>query len=254
MTAEERKNLASSYLGKVVTIKIDRPKGFVHTKNNVEFTYPINYGYIPGVIGGDGEELDVYLLLVDEPLEEYTGEIIGIVYRKNDNEDKLVMAPRGTRLSQKKIAEQVYFREQYYKTEIDSLLHVSCGALVYRKRNIQREYLCLLQKHSQTYSAPKGHMEAFETEEQTAERELSEEIGIMAKFHPNFKKSAEYDISRGRRKKVVLFLTECVGEPNINYDEISREYWLGSEEAKKILPEWYGSVIDDAEKLLKSKV
>ena len=97
-------------------------------------------------------------------------------------------------------------------------------------------------------------MEAFETEEQTAERELSEEIGIMAKFHPNFKKSAEYDISRGRRKKVVLFLTECVGEPNINYDEISREYWLGSEEAKKILPEWYGSVIDDAEKLLKSKV
>ncbi len=115
------------------------------------------------------------------------------------------MAPRGTRLSQKEIAEQVYFREQYYKTEIDSLLHVSCGALVYRKRNSQREYLCLLQKHSQTYSAPKGHMEAFETEEQTAERELSEEIGIRAKFHSNFKKSAEYDISRGRRKKSFCF-------------------------------------------------
>lgn len=250
MTAEERRKLASSYLGKVITVKIDRLKGFVHTKNNVEFAYTVNYGYIPGVMGGDGEELDAYLLSVDEPVEEYTGEVIGVIYRMNDDENKLVMAPRGTRLSQKEIAEQVYFREQYYKTEIDSLLHVSCGALVYRQNNNQREYLCLLQRHSQTYSAPKGHMEAFETEERTAERELREEIGIHAKFYPNFKKSVEYDISRGRRKKVVLFLTECIDEPTVNYDEISCEYWLGAEDAKKILPEWYGSIISDAEVLL----
>lgn len=250
MTIDERKNLARSYLGKVVTVKIDRPKGFTHQKRGVTFTYPINYGYIPGVLSGDGEDLDVYLLCVDEPLDEYTGEIIGIVYRKNDNEDKLVMAPRGTRLSQKEIAEQVYFREQYYDTEIDSLFHLSCGALVFRNNNGKREYLCLLQRHSQTYSVPKGHMEAFESEMQTAERELLEEIGIHARLYPNYKKAIEYDISRGRRKRVVLFLAECADEPNINYDEISCEYWLCAKEAKKILPRHYESVIDAAETLL----
>ena len=68
MTFEERKALVKSYLGKTVNIKIDRPIGYVHKKENYSLTYPINYGYLPGVIGGDGEELDVYLLGVNEPV------------------------------------------------------------------------------------------------------------------------------------------------------------------------------------------
>ena len=59
MTYEERKNQVKHYLGKTVTVRIDRPVGSVHPKHP-EVIYPINYGYIPGVIGGDGEELDVY--------------------------------------------------------------------------------------------------------------------------------------------------------------------------------------------------
>ena len=93
MTVTERKALVKSYLGKTITIKIDRPIGYIHKKENYSLTYPINYGYIPGVLGGDGEELDVYLLGEDVPVNDYTGKIIGIVYRKNDVEDKLVMAP-----------------------------------------------------------------------------------------------------------------------------------------------------------------
>ena len=50
------------WLGCTVTMETDRPIGYTHTKNGHTFTYPINYGYIPGVTGGDGEELDVYLL------------------------------------------------------------------------------------------------------------------------------------------------------------------------------------------------
>ena len=61
MTYEERKNQVKHYLGKTVTVRIDRPVGSVHPKHP-EVIYPINYGYIPGVIGGDGEELDVYVL------------------------------------------------------------------------------------------------------------------------------------------------------------------------------------------------
>lgn len=121
MTFEERKALVKSYLGKTVRIEIDRPIDYVHKKENYSLIYPINYGYIPGVLGGDGEELDVYLLGVDKPVTEYKGKIIGIVHRENDVEDKLVMAPEGIFFTQNEIAEQVHFQEQYYKTTIEVL-------------------------------------------------------------------------------------------------------------------------------------
>ena len=122
MTVTERKALVRPYLGKTVTIKIDRPIGYIHKKENYSLNYPINYGYIPGVLGGDGEDLDVYLFGVDVPISDYTGKIIGIVYRKNDVEDKLVMAPEGVVFTQNEIKEQIYFQEQYYETEIEVLL------------------------------------------------------------------------------------------------------------------------------------
>lgn len=85
MIFEERKALVKSYLGKTVRIEIDRPIGYVHKKEDYSLTYPINYGYIPGVLGGDGEDLDVYLLGVDKLVTEYTGKIIGIVHRNTEN-------------------------------------------------------------------------------------------------------------------------------------------------------------------------
>ena len=118
---EERKALVSSYLGKTVRIKIDRPIGFVHKKPGKTLVYPINYGYIPGVLGGDGEELDVYLLGVDEPVEEFEGRIIGIVYRQNDVEDKLIMAPAGAAFDKKTIEKQIDFQEKYYITSVEAL-------------------------------------------------------------------------------------------------------------------------------------
>lgn len=121
MTFEERKEQVKSYLGKTVTIKIDRPVGYIHKKENYSLTYPINYGYIPGVIGGDGEELDVYLLGVNEPVSEYECDIIAIAHRHNDIEDKLVGAPVGVRFSKEDIENAIYFQEQYYDTEIEVL-------------------------------------------------------------------------------------------------------------------------------------
>ena len=113
-----RKALVKSYLGKTVNIKIDRPIGSIHPKHP-ELVYPINYGYIPNVFGGDGEELDVYLLGVDVPVKEYTARIIGIVHRHNDVEDKLVAAPEDFNFDQNKISESVSFEEQYYESEIE---------------------------------------------------------------------------------------------------------------------------------------
>lgn len=121
MTYEERKVLVKSYLGKTVDIKIDRPMGYVHKKENYSLIYPINYGYIPGVIGGDGEELDVYLLGVNEPVTEYKAKIIGIAHREDDVEDKLVAAPVDSNFTEEEIIQAIHFQEQYYKTTIEVL-------------------------------------------------------------------------------------------------------------------------------------
>lgn len=121
MTFEERKAQVKSYLGKRVVIGIDRPVGYVHKKEKYSLIYPINYGFIPGVPGGDGEELDVYLLGVSEPVDEYECEIIAIAHRHNDVEDKLIGAPVGMRFSKGDIEAAIKFQEQYYDTEVEVL-------------------------------------------------------------------------------------------------------------------------------------
>ena len=104
-------------LGKTVTVIIDRPMGTCHPKHKDIF-YPVNYGYIPGIIAGDGEEQDAYVLGVNEPLQEFTGVVTAIIHRIDDVEDKWVVAPEGVTFSKEEIWEQVKFQEQYFKTEI----------------------------------------------------------------------------------------------------------------------------------------
>ena len=120
MTQEERKALVQSCLGRMVKIGIDRPIGYVHHKKDRTLTYPINYGYIPGVLGGDGEELDVYLVGVDTPVEEYTCRIVGIVYRADDGEDKLIGAPDGKLYTAEELTAAIHFQEQYYQTTVEA--------------------------------------------------------------------------------------------------------------------------------------
>lgn len=101
------------YLGKIIKIKIDRPFGTKHPKHG--FIYPLNYGYVPDTISGDGEELDAYLLGVFEPVEEFEGNCIAIIHRTNDNDDKLIIVPDGKDYSDDAIDALTEFQEQYFE-------------------------------------------------------------------------------------------------------------------------------------------
>ena len=46
--------------------------------------YPLNYGYIEGIMAPDGEEQDAYILGIQEPVQQFTGRIIAIVRRADD--------------------------------------------------------------------------------------------------------------------------------------------------------------------------
>ena len=78
-------------IGKRVYVIVDRPVGYKHG----DIIYPINYGYIPGMVAGDGEEQDAYILSVVEPVCSFEGNVIAVIRRKDDIEDKLVIVPDG---------------------------------------------------------------------------------------------------------------------------------------------------------------
>ena len=104
-------------IGDIVTVTIDRPLGSYHPEYK-DMYYPINYGYIEGIIAPDGEEQDAYVLGVNEAVEKFTGKIIAIIHRSDDVEEKWVVCPEYCSFSKDEIMEQVRFQEQYYKSEI----------------------------------------------------------------------------------------------------------------------------------------
>ena len=101
-----------------VTVKIDRLLGSYHPKHK-DLYYPINYGYVEGVIAGDGEEQDAYILGINEPLETFTGNIIAVIHRINDNENKWVVAKENTNFTVQEIEKQVQFQEKYFEHFIE---------------------------------------------------------------------------------------------------------------------------------------
>ncbi len=104
-------------LGSIVRVVVDRPLGSFHPKHK-NIYYPVNYGFVDGVIAPDGEEQDAYILGVYEPVTEFTGKIIAIIHRHDDIEEKWVVAPEDASFSKDEIVEQVKFQEQYFKTEL----------------------------------------------------------------------------------------------------------------------------------------
>ena len=121
LTSEEREKLIRSLMGKMVDIEIDRPVGHTHVTKGITLHYSINYGFLPGITGGDGEEQDVYILGVSQPLTRFQGRIIGAIRRKDDNEDKLVAAPEGIVFTRQQIVQQTYFVEKYFDSTVESL-------------------------------------------------------------------------------------------------------------------------------------
>lgn len=107
---------AKNYLGKEVSIEIDRPMGTRHPKHG--FMYMINYGFIPNTISGDGEELDAYLVGEFEPVEKSSGKVIAIIHRTNDDDDKLIVSKDNKEYSDDAIRALTEFQERYFESII----------------------------------------------------------------------------------------------------------------------------------------
>ena len=80
---------------------------------------PVNYGYVPDVMGGDGAPQDVYVLEIDVPQKRIENLRVIAVYRRfHDDEDKWIAAPEGTSFSDEEILRAIHFTEQYFEGEL----------------------------------------------------------------------------------------------------------------------------------------
>ncbi len=103
----------------------------------------------------------------------------------------------------------------------------SCGAIVFRKRSGNHEFLLVKNKRGGNWGFPKGHIEIGENEFDTAKREVKEETGLDILPLEGFRVISEYH-PRGRiYKQVVFFLAEMPdsGEVVPQQSEIDRYIW-----------------------------
>jgi inorganic pyrophosphatase len=107
-------------LGTRVRIVIDRPIGTKHPKYKSTI-YPINCGFIPKTISGDGREVDVYVLGVTETLKPFTEievDIIALIIRDDDAEDKLVGSAVDAKFTEAEILKQLEFQEKFFQSRV----------------------------------------------------------------------------------------------------------------------------------------
>ena len=104
------------YLHQKLTVKIDRPLGTKHPK--YDFHYSCNYGFIPDTMAPDGKEIDVYVLGVFKPVEEFDGICIAIIHRTNDDDDKLIVVPEEKEYNDEEIRALTEFQERFFESQI----------------------------------------------------------------------------------------------------------------------------------------
>jgi inorganic pyrophosphatase len=134
---EVTEDYGSAFLGKEVEVQIDRPLHSTHPDHG--FVYEVNYGFVLNTKAPDGEEVDAYLLCVNEPVSSYKGKCIAVIHRLNDKDDKLVVVPLDVEeMSDEEIRKATEFQERFFTTVIIRRTddYLSCQAPVVGSRSL----------------------------------------------------------------------------------------------------------------------
>ncbi|WP_372713969.1 bis(5'-nucleosyl)-tetraphosphatase [Ilyobacter sp.] len=109
----------------------------------------------------------------------------------------------------------------------------SCGGIIVFIEDNKEKFLVIKQM-SGYYGFPKGHMEGNETEEETALREVYEEVGLKAKIVEGFRETLDYQVNKNIMKEAVFFLMRS-DEKKVKLDknEVLEYAWLGYKDAWK---------------------
>ncbi len=111
----------------------------------------------------------------------------------------------------------------------------SCGAIIYTTVNGERLYLVeqMIDGH---WGVPKGHVEENENEEETALREIKEEVGLDVIIDSGFRSVETYSPKDGFIKDVVYFVAYSESmDTTMQAEEVRDIRWLKLEEARELI-------------------
>ena len=107
----------------------------------------------------------------------------------------------------------------------------SCGAIVYTNINGKRLYL-IEQMLGGHWGVPKGHIEENEKEEETALREIKEEVGLDVIIDTGFRAVETYSPKDGVIKDVVYFVAYSKSmDTAMQVEEVRDIKWVEMNEA-----------------------
>ena len=220
-------------LGKLVRVCITDPVGSPLPNGN---TYMLNHGKPIGKFKTSSPISGVLILGIDNPVKHFDGRVVAIIKFRDNGEQKLVASPKSKRYINWEIDNSVKFYTEGRPYTLECFYERSCGAVVFRKINEDYRYLLIRNRRSSNWSFPKGHVEAGESQEDTAMREVLEETGLHINIIPGFISKSQYSIQNKIQKTVQLYVATTIDtQTRIQAEEIEDYIWLTYENALRSL-------------------
>lgn len=120
--------------------------------------------------------------------------------------------------------------------KLEVKMEKSCGAIVWREQQGKPHVLVLRHQNGGHWAFPKGHVEARETEEETAAREILEETGLKVKLDTGFRRVVTFSPKPRVMKDVVYFAAKPTGGRLKRQEaEVMEIRWLTMGEALKLI-------------------
>lgn len=217
-------------MGKKVTVKVT---GTYKVLGEDKKRHTVNCGMICSE--NDCPERTAFVIGIEQPLAEYTGEIIAIIKNRETRKDSWVIAPGGYIIYEPALLQLLgQFINRQACTTI-CLYEKSCGAVLYTEEDNIRKFL-LIKNMSGHIGFPKGHVELGESEKVTAEREVWEETGVHTSVIPGFREFYNYSVNSFVKKQAVYFVAPFqTNAIEMNIREISEYLLVTLEEGMKVL-------------------
>lgn len=237
-------------MGKNVAVRVT---GTYRVTGEDKKKHTVNRGII--ICENGSQEKQAFVVGVEAPLAEYTGEVIAIIKSRDTKKDSWVIAPSGFVIYEPALALLLEnFINNKYANYI-CLYEKSCGAVLYSDEDEERKFL-LVKNMSGHIGFPKGHIELYESEIETAEREVWEETGVHPHIEEGFREFYSYSVNSFVKKQAIYFVAKFKkSDIQMNIMEISEYKLVTFEEGMKVLNYSHDrSILAKANRFISSKL
>lgn len=201
--------------------------GSLNEKNGVYSGY---------ITSSEGSGHGVYILS-RKPLGDFVYGIVSAVITQSDGSEKYVVTQKQDIMYEPEIRQRLSAVKSLKIEKLSCLYEKSCGAVILYKEKGAEEASILLVKNQKGrfWSFPKGHVELWENEKETAVREIKEETDLDVEILDNFREISDYCPFGKIRKRVVFFLAAAKSNKvKIQESEIESYTWVKLSEAKRV--------------------